>query len=244
MHIPKNGGETIDLMLGIPKDHSPACLQRQRLGVDAWNHTPFRFAVVRNPWGRMVSWYAHLRKHTYMPELRAATSPFGKRGDSFVQLEKGDLMRPVAHRKLAVVSSFPVWVKRVLTDPAYTTWSAVGQLGVHNTQMSMLTDPASGELIVTHVYTFEAFGDALADICMRTGSAWSAGSCRVCLGVKCKGGRPCPRQQQHPRTVRRLLPRRPRCDRPGGQGVCRRRPRFHRADCTQTRNAMTNVQKK
>ena len=169
VHIPKNGGETIDLLLGIPKDHSPAWQQRQRMGADAWNRTPYRFAIVRNPWDRMVSWYAHLRKHTYIPELRDSTSSFGRQGDSYRQLEKGVPMLPAAHRELAVVSSFPVWVKRVLTDPKFMTWSAVDQLGVHNTQVSMLSDPTSGELIVTHVYMFEAFRDALVDICTRTG---------------------------------------------------------------------------
>lgn len=75
IHIQKTGGSCIEHILlqnvpGVQKifgmhDHARWC--RQRMPADIWNEA-FKFAFVRNPWDRLVSWYS-------MIEQRAAAKP-------------------------------------------------------------------------------------------------------------------------------------------------------------------------
>ena len=63
--------------------HSSAALQQAHVGADAWDDA-FTFAVVRNPWIRLVSWWVFItgffdvcsaREHLLLAGMDAATSP-------------------------------------------------------------------------------------------------------------------------------------------------------------------------
>lgn len=56
IHINKNGGRSIEKALGIPTEHRTALEKRAELGNAAWERR-FCFAIVRNPWDRVVSQY-------------------------------------------------------------------------------------------------------------------------------------------------------------------------------------------
>lgn len=62
VHINKTGGSSIERALGISQDHSTALEKYRQLGAKAWEQK-FVFAVVRNPWDKVVSHY-HYRVKT------------------------------------------------------------------------------------------------------------------------------------------------------------------------------------
>jgi len=61
VHIQKTGGNSIRSALGVerndPHKHFSARELRQLYGDDAWQRG-FKFAFVRNPWDRLVSWWS------------------------------------------------------------------------------------------------------------------------------------------------------------------------------------------
>ncbi|MFK7944294.1 MAG: sulfotransferase family 2 domain-containing protein [Paracoccaceae bacterium] len=56
VHINKCGGSSVEIALGIPKRHAKASTLRDEIGADAWAQR-FTFALVRNPFSRIVSIY-------------------------------------------------------------------------------------------------------------------------------------------------------------------------------------------
>lgn len=59
IHINKTGGTSIGQALGLPvKQHLTAREVIAIVGRDAWS-SAFRFAIVRNPWSKVVSHYKH-----------------------------------------------------------------------------------------------------------------------------------------------------------------------------------------
>lgn len=133
IHVPKCAGETVNALLGIPKDHRPAWRRRAECGAGAWNKW-WKFCIVRNPWDRMVSWYFHLRKGLE-PGLEGGT-PIG----------------PDLHRVLAEAVPFGEWVTAVLTDSRY----AVPDWGPCCRQTEMVTHPSTKEMLVDTVFRFES----------------------------------------------------------------------------------------
>ena len=66
VHIQKTGGEAVSYALGqnpdCPEKHFFARDLCDRYGADAWN-AYFKFAFVRNPWDRLVSWWSMIDAH-------------------------------------------------------------------------------------------------------------------------------------------------------------------------------------
>ncbi len=82
IHVPKCAGTTINSAIlvalsgGNPLPefrlkgqgaHPFAIVVRDMIGVDEWQHC-WTFAVVRNPWDRMVSFYTFLREREYIQD--------------------------------------------------------------------------------------------------------------------------------------------------------------------------------
>ena len=74
IHINKTGGSSIERALGISQDHSTAWEKYLQLGDTAWQRK-FVFAIVRNPWDKVVSHY-HYRVKTNQTGLGDNTIPF------------------------------------------------------------------------------------------------------------------------------------------------------------------------
>lgn len=60
IHINKTGGSNIENALGIPFLHRTARRFRKDMGEKRWQRI-FSFAIVRNPWDKVVSQYHHRR---------------------------------------------------------------------------------------------------------------------------------------------------------------------------------------
>ena len=61
IHINKCGGTSIESLLGIPKVHDTAEHRIKRIGLKRWNQR-FTFALVRNPYAKVVSHYNYRLK--------------------------------------------------------------------------------------------------------------------------------------------------------------------------------------
>lgn len=69
IHINKCGGQTIEHLLGVKEEHRSARQWKRRVSRTVWE-SYFTFAVVRNPFDKMVSMYSH-RKQNIAPEKRS-----------------------------------------------------------------------------------------------------------------------------------------------------------------------------
>jgi hypothetical protein len=74
IHINKTGGSSIEKALGIGQDHSTALEKYRQLGAAAWDRK-YTFAMVRNPWDKVVSHY-HYRVRTNQTGLGDRPIPF------------------------------------------------------------------------------------------------------------------------------------------------------------------------
>ena len=74
IHINKTAGTSIAHALHIPMEHRTALEKRTELGAREWERR-FSFAIVRNPWDRVVSHY-HYRVKTDQTGLERNPVPF------------------------------------------------------------------------------------------------------------------------------------------------------------------------
>jgi len=153
VHVSKTGGETLITLLGIPKDHRSAS---QRLNNVNDNDGVWKFAVVRNPWDRLVSWYFHLRRHM-LPDgyIDKHTSALGKMAPCFVLSNRCKVkkMNPAEHRGAAERLTFREWIVTVLNQPDLYKDPLWGPCG---TQYEALFDVTTGKQLVDDIYKYES----------------------------------------------------------------------------------------
>ena len=81
IHNPKTGGETIEALLNIKKNHKPVYKLKDEI------KGKYSFTFVRHPVNRIVSWYNHLLKHLYFQDLQ--TNDLNNNSTCFKLLKKG-----------------------------------------------------------------------------------------------------------------------------------------------------------
>ncbi len=149
VHIQKTGGSTVDRLLrahvedvrGLGARHQFATRGKKRL--DAWDEY-FKFAFVRNPWARLVSWHAMIRraeKHGRRPQNK--------------------LWRYAQQNS----SNFDEFVRRC-TDEVLIG-NGVSYSFAYN-QLDYVTDE-DGELLVDFIGRLENFDEDLRRVCDRAG---------------------------------------------------------------------------
>lgn len=161
IHVSKTGGETLGALLGLPKDHRTAYERlRLRRGTRSSpiarndDDSSWKFAVIRNPWDRLVSWYFHLRRHLIpSDELERHTTPLGRRTPCYRVSKHNIPMNPEPHRFLAERLGFRRWATAVLSQPAMYAEPVWGPAA---TQYAALHDENTGELLVDDVFKFES----------------------------------------------------------------------------------------
>jgi hypothetical protein len=103
IHNPKTGGETIETLLNLRKNHSYVYLRKNEI------KDKYSFTFVRHPVSRIVSWYNHLLKHLYFRELE--TNELNNNSKCYKILKKKKKMNPTKHRILAQNNDINNWIK-------------------------------------------------------------------------------------------------------------------------------------
>ncbi len=134
VHIQKTGGTSISAALGekdnCPEKHFLARDLRELYGSDTWD-AYFKFAFVRNPWDRLVSWWSMIN------EQRKA-------------YENGSTLNAFQIFVLLRATTFEEFLENCDEDIADTD----GRKWIYRNQLDYLTD-SSGRLIVDFVGRFE-----------------------------------------------------------------------------------------
>jgi hypothetical protein len=134
VHIQRTGGNSIAWALGehpdCPEKHFFARDLRERYGADVWD-SYFKFAFVRNPWDRLVSWWSMIQGHR---EAHASGTTFNK----FIS---------VGLSKANTFDEFLDQCDEEIIDTDGSKW-------IYRNQLDHLTDPG-GRLMVNFVGRFE-----------------------------------------------------------------------------------------
>jgi hypothetical protein len=150
VHIPRTGGETIEILLGVKKNH----YQVRHRGLLSYEST---FSFVRNPYTRLYSWYSHLRIPLYINEIEL--TGLNEQSDTF-RLAKKKVFGHKIHSKLAMKHNFNDWVKIMMSDKIKYT-KAREATGPLITCCDYLRDE-DGKLVIGNLYYFENYNEELA----------------------------------------------------------------------------------
>jgi Sulfotransferase family len=134
VHIQKTGGNAVSTALGqnpnCPEKHFFARDLRELYGADSWN-SYFKFAFVRNPWDRLVSWWSMINA------LRPA-------------LANGAILNNFLRFVLEKANTFEEFLYNCDEEIVDTD----GSKWIYRNQLDYLTD-TSGQQIVDFVGRFE-----------------------------------------------------------------------------------------
>jgi len=140
VHIQKTGGNAIGRALGqnphCPEKHFLARDLRELYGRDVWN-AYFKFAFVRNPWERLVSWWS-------MIDRNRTTRPGGNPRNKFYSF---------ILERAATFDEFLEKCDEEIIDTDGPKW-------IYRNQLDYLTD-SSGRQIVDFVGRFETLQQGL-----------------------------------------------------------------------------------
>lgn len=157
VHIPKTGGNSVKALLRaqvpelvrIGKQHDQARWHHRQL--PDWERC-FKFAFVRNPWDRLVSW------HSYML-VRGLPPPWHRR---LRGKDRRSQLARYAWRRGQRFADFVHHCTEVVED------RKAGQRSFAWNQLDYLTD-ADGRLLVDYVGRFEQLGQDCAAVTARLG---------------------------------------------------------------------------
>lgn len=149
VHIQKTGGSTVSRLLeenvadvrGLGARHQFAIRGKQRL--EGWDEY-FKFAFVRNPWARLVSWHAMIRR----------AEKYGRR-------PQNKLWRYAQQNS----SNFDEFIRNCTDE--IEIGRGVRYSFTYN-QLDYLTDE-NGELLVDFIGQLESFSADLRKVCEKTG---------------------------------------------------------------------------
>src|SRR5438552_5647179 len=165
VHIQKTGGETVSRILAkhapdirrLGDKHEFASFGKLKLGA-AWNDY-FKFAFVRNPWDRLVSWYSMMRRATRVTRFGALLS---RRKRSHLQQRASN---PLWRYFYENCSSFEEFIKNC-TGQVEVAEGALYSFAY--TQLDYLQD-VNGSILVDFIGRFENFSEDLSTVAMKAG---------------------------------------------------------------------------
>jgi Sulfotransferase family len=134
IHIQRTGGDSISTALGegtnSPDKHFSALELRKQCGLEIWN-SYFKFAFVRNPWDRLISWWSMINA------CRAA-------------YERGEALNKFQTFVLSRATTFDLF----LDNCDQIIFDNDGTKSIYNNQIDYLVDD-SGNFLVDFVGRFE-----------------------------------------------------------------------------------------
>lgn len=156
IHNPKTGGETIETLLKIDKNHEYA---RDRLV----NKNIYSFVFVRNPITRLISWYNHLRKHLYFNQIISETNSLNDKSQTYNSIKNGILIKPQKHRELAEQHNIDDFICIMLTNHLEYNFPYWGPLSF---QYDYVFDVDNTQLVID-IYKFENYKEELTKILIK-----------------------------------------------------------------------------
>lgn len=108
IHNPKTGGETIEVLLNINKNHDYVHSRKKEL------KDKYSFTFVRHPVTRIISWYNHLLKSTYFKEIK--NNKLNNKSLCYKLLRNNQKMGPHKHRILAENNDINSWIKIMFSN--------------------------------------------------------------------------------------------------------------------------------
>lgn len=154
IHNPKTGGETIEILLNIKKNHDYPSNRN-----DLQNK--FSFVFVRNPITRLISWYNHLRKGLYFKDIQ--TNNLNNRSECYNLLKKKIKLGPEKHRILAENNNIDEWIRIILTNKEYYSEPCWGPLSY---QYNYVFDN-NGTQLVNKICKFENYKNELTEVLIK-----------------------------------------------------------------------------
>lgn len=150
IHNPKTGGETIEILLNIKKNHNHIYLRKNEI------KDKYSFTFVRHPVSRIVSWYNHLLKHVYFTELK--TNVLNNNSQCYKALKNNKKMGPEKHRILAENNDINNWIKIMFSNINEYNKPDHGPLSF---QYNFVYDLDCETQLVTDVFRFEQYEEEL-----------------------------------------------------------------------------------
>ena len=158
IHNPKTGGETIETLLNIPKNHKYVKSRKKEI------EGKYSFTFVRHPFSRIVSWYSHLRKHLYFRELD--TNGLNDKSPCYNELKNNKKMGPDKHRKLAVNNDLNTWIKKMFSNINKYKEPSWGPLSF---QYKYVFDSDCKTQLVSDVFRFEQYEEEVKKLLIKLG---------------------------------------------------------------------------
>ena len=151
VHIPKTAGNSINRIFGISWENHKDLARYSRECDPVAFADYFKFAIVRNPWDRMLSDYNYQKKKS-------------RPKDSKLHL----------FTESGAIRSFKEWVEKVLSDPfqyAPAQWGADISEGLHRWSPQVDWVSLNGKVAVDEILKLENLAESFPAVCRRLGMA-------------------------------------------------------------------------